>query len=97
MALKIRLRKQGSNNRPFFRLVVADVRTKRDGKYLENLGWYNPLETDDKNVLLKADRISHWLSLGAMISDNVFSLVKRAAPELAAELNAKAVEKKRKK
>jgi small subunit ribosomal protein S16 len=93
MALKIRLRKQGSNNRPFYRLVVAEVRTKRDGKYLENLGWYNPLSPDENNVLLKEDRILHWLNVGAMISDNVVNLVKRRAPALAAKMNTKAAAK----
>lgn len=96
MALKIRLRKQGSNNRPFYRLVVADVRTKRDGKYLENLGWYNPLSPDENNTLIKEDRVLHWLSVGAMISENAHNLVKRGAPALAAQMNAKALEKKRK-
>ncbi len=45
MALKIRLRQQGRNNRPFYRLVVTDVRSPRDGKYVEMLGWYNPFES----------------------------------------------------
>ncbi len=90
MALKIRLRKQGSNNRPFYRLVVADVRTKRDGKYLENLGWYNPIAADN-NVLLKEERILHWFQLGAMISDNVLNLVKKNAPELAKQMRGQTV------
>ena len=89
MALKIRLRKQGSNNRPFYRLVVADVRTKRDGKYLENLGWYNPLAPDESNTLLKEERILHWLEKGAMISENVENLVKRRAPAVAERLRRK--------
>lgn len=93
MALKIRLRKQGSNNRPFFRLVVADVRTKRDGKYLENLGWYNPIAAEN-NVLLKEDRILHWLSFGAMISENALNLVKKNAPALAKQMQEKAQGKK---
>ncbi len=92
MALKIRLRKQGSNNRPFYRLVVADVRTKRDGKYLENLGWYNPI-TADNNVLLKEERILHWFQLGAMISDNVLNLVKKNAPELAKQMRGQTTTK----
>ena len=46
MALKIRLRQQGRNNRPFYRLVVTDARSPRDGKYVEALGWYNPFEAE---------------------------------------------------
>ena len=46
MALKIRLRQQGRKNRPFYRMVVTDVRAPRDGKYCEALGWYNPFETE---------------------------------------------------
>ena len=94
MALKIRLRKQGSNNRPFYRLVVTDIRTKRDGKYIENLGWYNPLADQDCNVELKADRIQHWLSVGALLSDNAATLVKRAAPAVMTEYHAKKQENK---
>jgi small subunit ribosomal protein S16 len=57
MALKIRLRQQGRNNRPFYRLVVADVRSPRDGKYLEALGWYNPFEAEaDRSFSANAER-----------------------------------------
>ncbi len=86
MALKIRMRRQGARNRPFYRLVVTDIRTKRDGAYLENVGWYDPMAAQESNCLLKADRIRHWLSVGAIASDNVMNLVKRCAPELAADL-----------
>ena len=60
MALKIRLRQQGRNNRPFYRLVVANCRSPRDGKYVEALGWYNPFEQElDKSVSIKPDRIQY--------------------------------------
>lgn len=81
MALKIRLRQQGRSNRAFYRLVVADSRYPRDGKYLEALGWYNPIETEaDKQTFVKPDRLQHWLSMGAQLSDNVVALLKRIEP-----------------
>jgi small subunit ribosomal protein S16 len=81
MALKIRLRQQGRTNRAFYRLVVADSRYPRDGKYLEALGWYNPIETEaDKQTFVKPDRLKHWLSVGAQLSDNVVALLKRIEP-----------------
>lgn len=87
MALKIRLRKQGRTNRSFFRLVVTDARSPRDGRYLEALGWYNPIEVeDDKKISFKADRVQHWLSLGAQLTDNAASLVRRAAPHVMQEV-----------
>lgn len=83
MALKIRLRQQGRNNRPFFRLVVADCRSPRDGKYMEALGWYNPFEADtDKGIFLKPDRIQHWLDHGAILTENAGSLIGKSAPDL---------------
>lgn len=83
MALKIRLRPQGRTNRPFYRLVVTEVTTRRDGKYLENLGWYDPLVTDeDKSYLLKEDRLHHWLNQGAQFSEKVEALMARGAPKV---------------
>lgn len=83
MGLKIRLRKQGRTNRPFYRIVVADCRTKRDGKYIELVGWYNPLEAEsDKNLSLDAERVQYWLEQGAMLTDKAEALVSRAAPEV---------------
>ncbi len=83
MGLKIRLRKHGRTNRPFFRLVLTESRTKRDGKYIEALGWYNPVESeDDKNFSVDTARVAHWVSQGAEISENVFALLKKGAPEI---------------
>lgn len=90
MALKIRLRKQGRTNRSFFRLVVTDARSPRDGRYLEALGWYNPIEIeDDKKISFKADRVQHWLGLGAQLTDNAACLIRRSAPHIMQELNQK--------
>lgn len=97
MALKIRLRQQGRNNRPFYRVVVADVRSPRDGKYVEALGWYNPFEAEaDKNLFLNADRIQHWLSQGAEITESVEALIGRSAPAVMKAQTQKKVERKEK-
>jgi len=83
MALKIRLRQHGRTNRSFFRLVVTDARSPRDGKYVEALGWYNPVEAeDDKKLFFKADRIQHWLNLGAELTESAASLIKKTSPEI---------------
>lgn len=82
MAVKIRLRQQGRTNRAFYRVVLTDSRSPRDGRYVETLGWYNPLDGDDKNLSLKLDRIRYWLDQGAIMSDRVESLLSRGSPEL---------------
>lgn len=97
MALKIRLRQQGRTNRPFYRIVLADSRSPRDGKYLEALGWYNPFETElERNLSVDAGRVQHWLNLGAQISDNVKALVVKASPEVVQAYRQKALEYKAK-
>jgi len=73
MALKIRLARGGAKKRPYYRIVVADSRMPRDGRYIERVGVYNPmLAKDDPNrVQLVEDRIRHWMSVGAKPSDRV--------------------------
>jgi len=72
MALAIRLSRQGRKNRPFYRIVVADKRMPRDGRYIERLGTYNPLLPDDQErVKLVEERIKYWLSEGAKPSERV--------------------------
>ena len=74
---------QGRKNRPFYRIVLIDSRRPRDGKYHENLGWYNPLEAEaEKSLLVKGDRVAHWLDNGAVMSEKAACLVKRSAPEV---------------
>lgn len=76
MALKIRLRQQGRRNRAFYRLVVTDSRSPRDGKYVETVGWYNPIESElDKVLNLNIERIQHWLDVGAQLSERAEALV----------------------
>ena len=82
MALKIRLKKQGRKNRPFYRLVVTDSRTPRDGKYVDMVGWYNPVEKESERVLnVNLERVEHWLGLGAQPTINAAALIERAAPD----------------
>lgn len=73
MPLKIRLARGGAKKRPFYRIVVADGRSPRDGRFIEVLGTYNPMLTDDKDdrVVLKRERVQHWLGVGAQPSDRV--------------------------
>ena len=77
MAVKIRLRRMGSNKKPFFRIVVADARRPNEGRFLEILGWYDP-KKKGTNYELNVDRLEHWKARGAIVSDTVVSLVKKA-------------------
>ena len=88
MAVRIRLRQQGRNNRPAFRVVVADGRSPRDGKYLETLGWYNPFQ-EENNISVDAERLSHWVKQGAQVSPCVKTLLEKVAPTIAKEIVAK--------
>ncbi len=76
MAVSIRLRREGAKNRPYYKVVVADSRSPRDGKFLEILGTYDPKKTDHDSTL-KLDRIDHWIGRGAQPSDTVRSLIKK--------------------
>lgn len=64
MAVKIRLARAGAKNRPFYRIVVADSRARRDGRFIERIGTYDPLRRDDR-VKIDVDRAKHWLAMGA--------------------------------
>lgn len=78
MAVKLRLTRMGRRNRPFFRLNAVDSRTPRDGKIIEKLGHYDPIEKDEtKQLVLKRDRIEFWLSQGAVPSDTVSEILAR--------------------
>lgn len=77
MAVKIRMKRTGAKNDACYRVVAADERSPRDGKNLEILGWYSP-GAKGQSYELKMDRVEHWLSVGAQLSDTVASLVKKA-------------------
>ena len=96
MALKIRLRQQGRTNRLTYRLVVADSRSPRDGKYVENLGHYDPHLEGDSDAALHADRIQYWVDQGAELSEKARSLIARKAPSVIKSLAEKAEAKKKK-
>lgn len=76
MAVKIRLARHGAKKKPFYRIVVADGRYPRDGRFLETVGTYNPM-VEPHEVTLKNDRISYWMDNGATPTDTVSSLLKR--------------------
>ena len=76
MAVKIRLARHGAKKRPFYRIVAADSEAPRDGKFLENLGTYNPL-LDPEEVTVKTERIKHWMEKGATPSATVKTILKK--------------------
>ena len=76
MSVKIRLARHGSKKKPFYRIVVADNESPRDGRYLENVGTYNPLK-EPVEVSIKEERIRYWMDQGAIPSDTVKSLLKK--------------------
>lgn len=92
MALKIRLTRRGTTNRPFYHLVAADSRAPRDGNYLEKLGTYNPLEKDvTKRTTLVEDRIKHFLSTGAQPTDRAAKILAQAGLVKAPKINEQPV------
>ena len=76
MAVSIRLRREGAKNRPYYKVVVADSRSPRDGKFIEIIGTYDP-KKPGHNSTLKLDRAEYWISKGAQPSDTVRSLIKK--------------------
>jgi small subunit ribosomal protein S16 len=76
VAVRIRLRRIGAKKRPFYRIVVADSRSPRDGRFIETIGTYNPL-TNPAEVNVKAERVRLWLSRGALPSDTVRHILAR--------------------
>ncbi|CAM9553275.1 unnamed protein product [Phaeothamnion confervicola] len=80
MSLKIRLARFGTKKRPFYRIVVADVRAPRDGRFIEKLGYFNPLLPKDnvQRIKLEAERITHWISVGALPTDRVARMLGEA-------------------
>ncbi len=77
MSTKIRLKRFGSKRRPYYRIVVMDSRTARDGRALEEVGLYHPIEMDEQQISLKEDRIREWLDKGAQPSDTVRRLLNK--------------------
>jgi len=75
----IRFSRGGSKNRPFYNVVVADSRNRRDGRFIERIGFFNPISPDGVDGMrIQLDRVAHWQEKGAQLSDAVAKLVKRA-------------------
>jgi small subunit ribosomal protein S16 len=83
MAVSIRLRREGAKNRPYYKVVVTDSRSPRDGKFIEIIGTYDPKETGH-NSTLKVDRAEYWIARGAQPSDTVRSLLKKTRKQATA-------------
>lgn len=80
MSLRIRLSRGGAKKRPFYRIVVAEATSPRDGRFVEKLGTYNPMLPQDHEhrLIVKEDRIKHWLSVGAQATDRVHKMLGKA-------------------
>lgn len=78
MAVRIRMMRMGRKNRPYYRIGAFDAHEERNGKVIENLGTYDPLESNnEKQVTLKKDRVEYWLSVGAKPTESVASVLKK--------------------
>lgn len=75
----LRLKRYGRTHSPFYRLAAADKRSPSDGRVIEELGWFSPTAPEGKQWMLKADRVTYWLSVGAQPSETVISLLRRAS------------------
>jgi len=76
MAVVMRLKRMGARKKPFYRIVVTDVRSSRDGKYIEKVGWYDPKEDPSKTEIDK-ERVEYWLSKGVKPTETVCSILKK--------------------
>ncbi len=80
----IRLSRGGAKSRPFFNIVVADKRNRRDGRFIERIGFYNPIATaNEESIRIAQDRLNHWKSVGAQASPTVERLINQAAKKAA--------------
>ena len=77
MAVKIRLRRMGAKKAPFYRIVVSDSRSPRDGRFIEEIGTYNPLK-DPGEIVVDKERAAYWIGCGAQPSDTVRALLKKS-------------------
>ena len=77
MSASIRLKRFGTKKRPYYRIVVIDSRAPRDGKTLEEVGYYHPIEAEDKQIVFDADKVRAWVDKGAKVSDTVRSILNK--------------------
>ena len=94
MAVKLRLRRMGKKKQPIYKIVAADSRSPRDGRFLEAVGFYNPL-TDPHTLDLKEDRILYWLNVGAQPTSTVKSLLRQKGLTLKKELMSKGLDEEK--
>ena len=94
MAVKLRLRRMGKKKQPIYKMVAADSRSPRDGKFLEAVGFYNPL-TNPHTLELKEDRIMYWLNVGAQPTHTVKSLLRQKGITLKKELMSKGLDEEK--
>ena len=78
MAVAIRLRREGSKNRPFYRIVVADSRKRRDGRFIEMIGTYDPMMKGEDNSVVDLSKVDAWIGKGAKASETVASIIRKA-------------------
>ena len=78
MAVKIRLRRMGAKKAPFYRVIVADERAPRDGRFIDEIGYYNP-QTNPADVKIDAEKAKKWLGCGAQPTDTVRALLKKSS------------------
>ena len=87
--LKIRMSRGGTKKRPFFKIVVADARAPRDGRFIERIGFYNPKASENEpKYRIALDRVEHWVGKGAQPSDAVRKIIKRGKAEAAGQTAA---------
>ena len=77
MSASIRLKRFGTKKRPYYRIVVIDSRAPRDGKTIEEVGYYHPIEAEDKQIVFDADKVRAWVDKGARVSDTVRSILNK--------------------
>ncbi|MDR0497028.1 MAG: 30S ribosomal protein S16 [Treponema sp.] len=77
MGARIRLKKFGTKKRPYYRIVVMDNRAPRDGKTIEELGYYHPIEAEDKQIVFNAEKVRTWIQKGATVSDTVRNILNK--------------------
>ena len=77
MSASIRLKRFGTKKRPFYRIVVIDKKAPRDGKTIEEVGYYHPVEAEDKQIVFEAEKVRAWLDKGAKVSDTVRSILNK--------------------
>lgn len=85
--LSIRLTRMGAKKKPFYRIIVTEKRSKRDGRFVESVGYYNPCR-NPADIKINRERINYWIERGAQPSDTVRSLIKRKAEPAGAEASA---------